>query len=67
MVKTISAWSWPNRSRARVHAENQIALYSDHGLDVDLLSFNPPAGLQMCAIKSKFSVNIIKCNKDIII
>ena len=43
MVKTLSAWSWTSRSLAHIHAENQIAQYSDHTLDGDFVRFIPPA------------------------
>ncbi|ESN94349.1 hypothetical protein HELRODRAFT_164179 [Helobdella robusta] len=42
VTKTLSAWSWPSRSLAQMHAENQVKQYIDHGLDCDFVAFNPP-------------------------
>lgn len=42
VTKTLSAWSWPSRSLAQMHAENQVMQYADHGLDADFMPFNPP-------------------------
>ncbi|ESO00140.1 hypothetical protein HELRODRAFT_184362 [Helobdella robusta] len=42
VTKTLSAWSWPSRSLAQMHAENQVKQYIDHGLDRDFVAFNPP-------------------------
>ncbi|ESO09987.1 hypothetical protein HELRODRAFT_167821 [Helobdella robusta] len=42
VTKTLSAWSWPSRSLAQMHAENQVKQYIDHGFDCDFVAFNPP-------------------------
>ncbi|ESN91332.1 hypothetical protein HELRODRAFT_165352 [Helobdella robusta] len=42
VTKTLSAWSWPSRSLAQMHAKNQVKQYIDHGLDCDFVAFNPP-------------------------
>lgn len=42
VTKTLSAWSWPSRSLAQMHADNQIMQYTDHGLECDFVPFNPP-------------------------
>ncbi|ESN94266.1 hypothetical protein HELRODRAFT_164073 [Helobdella robusta] len=42
VTKTLSAWSWPSRSLAQMHAENQVKQYIDHGLDCNFVAFNPP-------------------------
>lgn len=42
-VKTLSAYSWPSRSLSRMHAENQILQYSEHGLDCSFVPYSPPS------------------------
>ena len=44
IVKTLSAWSWPSRSLAQQHAENQVKQYADHGLDCSFEPFAPNEG-----------------------
>ena len=39
MIKTLSAWSWPSRSLAQQHAQNQVAYYRDYGLDCPFAHF----------------------------
>lgn len=40
MVKTLSAWSWPSRSLAQIHAQNIISQTSEHGLDAEFVPFS---------------------------
>ena len=44
VIKTLSAWSWPSRSLAQQHAENQVAYYRDYGLDCPFAPFEPTDG-----------------------